>query len=71
MTQSELVRWMRYPEVGDSDKEGRVRHEVSGEGGEVREHILCHGQIDNDNHKISFTDQILTSNGQDKPDSIS
>ena len=41
---------MRYPEVGDSDKEGRVRHEVSGEGGEVREHILCHGEIDNDNH---------------------
>ena len=60
---------MRYPEVGDSDKEGRVRHEVSGEGGEVREHILCHGEIDN--HQISFTDQILTSNGQDKPDSIS
>ena len=48
-----------------------MRHEVSGEGGEVREHFLGHGEIDNDNDKISFSGLILTSNGQDKPDSIS
>ena len=35
-----IIPMLWYHQVGDSDQEGGVRHEVPREGGEVRENIL-------------------------------
>ena len=58
LLRSKILIWvgitvLLYREVGHSDEKGGVRHEVLGEGGEVREHILGHNEINNEDGEAS------------------